>query len=261
MHGLMMNMPLQISSLIRHADRFHGDTEIVSRMIEGGIHRYTYSEAHRRSRQLANALTSLGVEAADRIGTLAWNGFRHLEIYYAVSGIGAVCHTINPRLFPEQIVYIINHAEDQYVFFDLTFLPLVEKIAAQCKGVRGWVAMTDKAHMPQAKLANVLCYEDLVNGHSDIYEWPEFDELTASSLCYTSGTTGNPKGVLYSHRSTMLARLRGLPARCNQLVGARCGDASRAYVPRQCLEPALRLPAGRLQDRLSRRRARWGKRA
>jgi fatty-acyl-CoA synthase len=204
MHGLMMNMPLQISSLIRHADRFHGDTEIVSRMIEGGIHRYTYSEAHRRSRQLANALTSLGVEAADRIGTLAWNGFRHLEIYYAVSGMGAVCHTINPRLFPEQIVYIINHAEDQYVFFDLTFLPLVEKIAAQCKGVRGWVAMTDKAHVPQAKLANVLCYEDLVNGHSDIYEWPEFDELTASSLCYTSGTTGNPKGVLYSHRSTIL---------------------------------------------------------
>ena len=204
MHGLMMSMPLQISSLIRHADRFHGDTEIVSRLIEGGIHRYTYSEAHRRSRQLANALTSLGVEVADRIGTLAWNGFRHLEIYYAVSGMGAVCHTINPRLFPEQIVYIINHAEDQYVFFDLTFLPLVEKIAAQCKGVRGWVAMTDKAHVPQAKLANVLCYEDLVNGHSDIYEWPEFDELTASSLCYTSGTTGNPKGVLYSHRSTIL---------------------------------------------------------
>ena len=204
MHGLMMNMPLQISSLIRHADRFHGDTEIVSRMLEGGIHRYTYSEAHRRSRQLANAFESLGVRAADRIGTLAWNGFRHLEIYYAVSGIGAVCHTVNPRLFPEQIVYIVNHAEDQYVFFDLTFLPLLEKIADQCKAVRGWVAMTDKAHMPHTKLPNLLCYEDLVNGHSDVYEWPEFDELTASSLCYTSGTTGNPKGVLYSHRSTIL---------------------------------------------------------
>jgi fatty-acyl-CoA synthase len=203
MHGLMMDMPLQISSLIRHADRFHGDTEIVSRMVEGGIHRYTYSEAHQRSRQLANALTALGVRASDRIGTLAWNGFRHFEIYYAVSGMGAVCHTVNPRLFPEQIVYIINHAEDQYVCFDLTFFPLIEKIAPQCKGVRGWVAMTDKAHMPQSKL-DLLCYEDLVNGHSDRFEWPEFDELTASSLCYTSGTTGNPKGVLYSHRSTVL---------------------------------------------------------
>jgi acyl-CoA synthetase (AMP-forming)/AMP-acid ligase II len=204
MHGLMMNMPLQISSLIRHADRYHGDTEIVSRTIEGGIHRYTYRDAHRRSRQLANALAALGVRPADRVGTLAWNGFRHFEIYYATSGSGAVCHTINPRLFPEQIVYIVNHAEDQYVFFDLTFLKLVEGIAAHCKGVRGWVAMTDKAHMPQGSSLELLCYEDLVNGHSDDYEWPEFDEATASSLCYTSGTTGNPKGVLYSHRSTIL---------------------------------------------------------
>jgi fatty-acyl-CoA synthase len=204
MHGLMMNLPLQISSLIRHADRYHGDTEIVSRTIEGGIHRYTYRDAHRRSRQLANALAALGVRPGERVGTLAWNGFRHFEIYYATSGSGAVCHTINPRLFPEQIVYIVNHAEDQYVFFDLTFLKLVEGIAAHCKGVRGWVAMTDKAHMPQSASLDLLCYEDLVNGHSDDYEWPEFDESTASSLCYTSGTTGNPKGVLYSHRSTIL---------------------------------------------------------
>jgi fatty-acyl-CoA synthase len=204
MHGLMMDMPLQISSLIRHADRFHGDTEIVSRLIEGGIHRYTYRDAHRRSRQLANALVALGVRLGEPIGTLAWNGYRHFEIYYAVSGMGAVCHTINPRLFPEQIAYIANHAEDRYVFFDLTFVPLLEKIAPHCPGVRGWVAMTDKAHMPRAKLPNLLCYEDLVNAHSDDYDWPAFDELTASSLCYTSGTTGNPKGVLYSHRSTVL---------------------------------------------------------
>ncbi len=204
MHGLMMNMPLQISSLIRHADRYHADTEIVSRMVEGGTHRYTYRDAHRRARQLANALGALGVRATDRVGTLAWNGFRHFEIYYATSGSGAVCHTVNPRLFPEQIVYIVNHAQDQYVFFDLTFLKLVEGIAPQCTGVRGWVAMTDKAHMPQSSSLGLLCYEDLVNAHSDDYAWPEFDETTASSLCYTSGTTGNPKGVLYSHRSTVL---------------------------------------------------------
>jgi acyl-CoA synthetase (AMP-forming)/AMP-acid ligase II len=204
MHGHMMNMPLQISSLIRHADRYHGDTQIVSRMVEGGIHRYTYSDAHRRARQLANALASLGVGPHERIGTLAWNGFRHFELYYAVSGIGSVIHTVNPRLFPEQIAYIVNHAEDQYVFFDLTFLKLIEAIAPHCKGARGWVAMTDKAHMPQSSLSDLLCYEDLVNAHSDDFEWPVFDEQTAAGLCYTSGTTGNPKGVLYSHRSTIL---------------------------------------------------------
>jgi len=204
MHGLMMNAPLLISSLIQHADRYHGGTEIVSRLVEGGFHRYNYTEAHRRSRQLANALESLGVRVTDRVGTLAWNGFRHFETYYAVSGIGAVCHTINPRLFPEQIAYIINHANDQYVLVDLTFVPLVEKLAEHCKNVKGWVLMTDKTRIPRTKLQNVLCYEDLVNAHSDRYEWPSFDENTASSLCYTSGTTGNPKGVLYSHRSTLL---------------------------------------------------------
>ncbi|MEI7968074.1 MAG: 3-(methylthio)propionyl-CoA ligase [Betaproteobacteria bacterium] len=203
MLGLMMNMPLTISSLIRHADRFHGDTEIVSRLVEGGIHRYTYSDAHRRSRQLANALRSLGVQPGDRVGTLAWNGFRHFEIYYAVSGSGGVCHTINPRLFPEQIAYIVNHAEDTFVFFDLTFLPLVEKLAPHCRGVRGWVAMTDRAHMPDSPM-DLLCFEELVAAESDQFDWPEIDENSASSLCYTSGTTGNPKGVLYSHRSTIL---------------------------------------------------------
>jgi 3-(methylthio)propionyl---CoA ligase len=204
MHGLMMNLPLLISSLIRHASEHHGDTEIVSRLTEGGIHRYTYADAHKRSRQLANALLSLGIKPGDRVGTLAWNNFRHFETYFAVSGMGAVLHTINPRLFPEQIAYIVNHADDQYVFFDITFAPLIDGLAPHCKTVKGWVAMTDRAHMPAMKTGGILCYEDLVAAASDRYEWPTFDENTASSLCYTSGTTGNPKGVLYSHRTTIL---------------------------------------------------------
>ena len=203
MHGQMQNLPLLISSLIRHADRNHADTEIVSRETTGGIHRYTYRDAHRRSRQLARALISLGIKPADRVATLAWNNYRHFELYYGVSGMGAILNTVNPRLFPEQIAYILNHADDGFVFFDLTFLKLVEGVAPHCKGVKAWVAMTDRAHMPESPL-DLLCYEELVNAHSDDYEWPEFDENTASSLCYTSGTTGNPKGALYSHRSTVL---------------------------------------------------------
>ena len=205
MLGQMMNLPLMISSLIQHADSFHGDAEIVSRLPEGGIHRYTYHDAHRRSRQLANALLSLNVKMGERIGTLAWNSHRHLEIYYGVSGMGAVCHTVNPRLFPEQIAYIVNHAEDDYIFFDITFAALVESLAPHCPRVKGWVALCSHAHLPKCdNIANLLAYDDLVNAHSDDYQWPEFDENTASSLCYTSGTTGNPKGVLFSHRSTVL---------------------------------------------------------
>ena len=207
MDGLMMNVPLSIPALIRHADRCHGDTEVVSRSIEGPIHRYTYRDAHRRSRQLARALLRRGVTRGDRVGTLAWNGYRHLELYYGVSGIGAVVHTINPRLFHDQLVYIVNHADDRLVFFDLTFTALVEKLAPRCPGVAGWVAMTDAAHLPVAQIPNLLCYEDLVGAEDDDYEWPELDENTASGLCYTSGTTGNPKGVLYSHRSTVLHAL------------------------------------------------------
>lgn len=199
----MMQMPLMISSLIRHADRCHGDTEIVSRLPEGGIHRYTYHDAHRRARQLARALTASGVQFGERIATLAWNTHRHLEFYYAVSGMGAVCHTINPRLFPEQIAYIINHAEDSQVFFDLSFAGLVEELAPRCPTVQAWVALTDKAHLPESRV-ELVSYEELIAAHDDDFEWPSFDENTASSLCYTSGTTGNPKGVLYSHRSTLL---------------------------------------------------------
>ena len=208
MNGLMMDMPLLISDLIRHADRHHGGTEIVSKRVEGDFHRYTYRDAHARSRRLAKALARLGVRMNDRVATLAWNGYRHFEIYYAVAGSGAVIHTINPRLFPEQVIYIANHAEDKVLFVDLTFLPLLEKVAPSLKSVKRLVVMTDRAHMPAAvpgsALTNLLCYEELVDAEDDGFEWPSFDEKTASCLCYTSGTTGNPKGVLYHHRSTIL---------------------------------------------------------
>ena len=205
MLGLMMNRPLLISSILRHADRCHGDAEIVSRMIEGPIHRCTYREAHVRARKLARALERLGTAAGDRVGTLAWNGYRHFELYYAVSGMEAIIHTINPRLFFDQLTYILNHAEDRLVFVDLTFLPLAEKLAPHCLGVTTWIALTDRAHMPrETTLTNLLCYEELLAAESDDFDWPEFDENTAAGLCYTSGTTGNPKGVLFSHRSSLL---------------------------------------------------------
>src|SRR5258705_13165023 len=196
MHGLMMDMPLLISGLIRHADRHHGATEIVSKTVEGGIHRYTSRDAHARARRLANALKKLGVQHYDRVATLAWNGFRHYEIYYAVAGSGAVIHPVNPRLFPDQIAYIANHAEDEVVFFDLTFAPLVEKLAPQLKSVKHFGAMTDAAHLPKTTIRDLRCYEDLVENASEKYAWPSFDERTAACLCYTSGTTGNPKGAL-----------------------------------------------------------------
>src|SRR5262245_52477041 len=205
MLGLMMDQPLLISDLIRHADRHHGDTEIVSKTVEdGSIHRYTYRDAHRRARRLAKALAVLGVGMNDRVATLAWNSYRHFEIYYATAGSGAVIHTINPRLFPEQIAYIAGHAEDKVVFFDVNLAPLVEKLAPLLKTVKAFVAMTGRATMPKVSIPNLHCYEEILEAQDDKYEWPSFDEKTAACLCYTSGTTGNPKGALYSHRSTML---------------------------------------------------------
>ncbi|HXZ55296.1 MAG TPA: 3-(methylthio)propionyl-CoA ligase [Burkholderiales bacterium] len=204
MRGQMMDMPLLVSSLIAHADRNHGDVEIVSRSVEGPIHRTTYSQAHARAKRLAQALRRLGVKEGDRVGTLAWNGYRHFEIYYGVSGMGAVMHTINPRLFPDQLGYIVNDADDRYVFFDINLAPLAEKLAPACKGVKGWVAMCDRAHRPQISLPGLLCYEELLEREDGDYEWPQFDEWTAAGLCYTSGTTGHPKGVLYSNRSHVL---------------------------------------------------------
>lgn len=206
--GQMMSQPLLISSIIQHADRHFGDNEIVSRRVEGDLHRYTYSECHSRARRLANALAGLGVRMGERVATLAWNGYRHMEAYYAVSGAGAVLHTINPRLHPDLIAYIANHAEDQYLLFDTCFLPLVEAVAPLSKTIKGYIALCAREHMPQdSKLPNLLCYEELLAASPDDFEWPLFDENSASSLCYTSGTTGNPKGALYSHRSTVLHSL------------------------------------------------------
>ncbi len=205
MNASMMQQPLLISSLLTHAERHHGEQQIVSRRVEGDIHHTTYRELANRSRRMANALAALGVEHGTRVATLAWNGYRHMELYYAVSGSGAVLHTLNPRLHPDQVVWIADHAEDHVLFFDLTFLPLIEAIAARVKTIKHFVAMTDRANMPATgQVPGLLCYEDLIADAAPEFTWPVFDENAASSLCYTSGTTGNPKGALYSHRSTLL---------------------------------------------------------
>jgi fatty-acyl-CoA synthase len=210
MHGLMMDTPLLISSIAKHAEKFHGDREIVSVTMDNPRHRYTVREAVERSRKFANALDKMELKTGDRVATIAWNDYRHLEIYYGVSGAGYVCHTINPRLFPEQLVFIINHAEDRWICTDLMFVPLLEKLLPQIPGVEGFIVMTDEAHMPETSLPNAVCYETLLAAESAEYQWPELDERTASALCYTSGTTGDPKGVLYDHRSTVLHAYAGV---------------------------------------------------
>ena len=204
MRGLMMDTPLLISAIARHAERNFADREIVSVTQDIPVHRYTYHDCMRRSRKLANALDKLKLSRGDRIATIAWNDYRHLESYYGIGGAGYVCHTINPRLFPEQIVFIINHAADKWLFIDPMFVPLLEKTADKTPAVEGYVVMTDDEHMPHTTLRRAISYESLIAGENDAYEWPNLDENEAVALCYTSGTTGDPKGVLYSHRSTVL---------------------------------------------------------
>jgi fatty-acyl-CoA synthase len=215
MQGLMMNRPLMISGLLQHAGQNHSDTEIVSHLPVGGMHRYTYRDAHHRSRQLARTLLSLGVVAGDRIGTLAWNTHRHFEIYYAVSGMAAICHTINPRLFPEQIAYIANHADDRYIFFDINFANLIEALVPHCPGVNAWIALCGADEMPGNAIPNLLCYEELLAAQNGDYDWPQFDENTS--------------------------------ARQPGCLGARLHPARRAHVPRQRLGPALCLCIDRRQ--------------
>jgi len=238
MLGLMQSRPLLVSTLVDYAASCHGGTEIVSRDPDGIMHRTNYAAIARRAKRLGHGLQSLGVEFGHPVATLAWNSSRHLELYYGVTGSGRILHTVNPRLFPDQIRYIINHAEDAYVFFDPVFAPLVEQLAPHLPLVRGWVALCSAADMPAVNVERLLCYEDIMAAAADGYDWPEFDENTASTLCYTSGTTGNPKGVLYSHRSTILhafaacaADAFGFTARDSMLVVVPLFHANAWSVP------------------------------
>jgi acyl-CoA synthetase (AMP-forming)/AMP-acid ligase II len=207
MRGLIMDMPLLLSRFMEYAAGAHGGTEIVARQIEGDVFRYTYADAHRRMKRMAKALTRLGITPGTPIGTLAWNTHRHFEMFYAVSGMGAVLHTVNPRLFADQLAYIINHAEDRLLFVDALTLPIAEELAPRLASVDGYVVMADADRMPPTRLNNVMCFEELIAAENDDYEWPSFDENSASTICYTSGTTGNPKGVVYSHRASVLHTL------------------------------------------------------
>ncbi len=229
MLGQMQDHPLLISSLIDFAGRHHHEAQIVSRRIEGDLHRYTYADAAKRSRQVANALDKLGLAFSDRVATLAWNGYRHLELYFGVTGSGRVVHTVNPRLLPEQIAWIANHAEDQVMCFDMTFLPIVKAIWSKCTTVKHWIALCDADKLPaDTGIPGLRSYEAWIADEPETYTWPQFDERSAAALCYTSGTTGNPKGALYSHRSTLLHAFAGaLP----DSLGLSSRDAILPVVP------------------------------
>ena len=229
MLGLMQNHPLLISSLIDFAARHHQDGQVVSRRVEGDIHRYTWADVQKRAKQVANGLDALGLKAGERVGTLAWNGYRHLELYFGVSGSQRVLHTINPRLLPEQIAWIVNHAEDQILCFETSFLPIVQGIHAHCKTVKHWIALCDEDKLPKdTGIPNLMSYEAWIGKQSTDYTWPVFDENTASSMCYTSGTTGHPKAALYSHRSTVLhAYAAALPV----VMGLSARDSALPVVP------------------------------
>ncbi len=232
MFGLMQDRPLMIASIITHAARQHAKAEVVSKNIDGTIHRSNYAETERRARRLARALIALGIKAEDRVATLALNSYRHLELYYAISGMGAICHTINPRLAADDVSYIVNHAEDRIIFIDGVFAPVIAAVAPLIgKTVRAIVIMGNRAQIPALNLPagmDLLCYEDLIDGADENYVWPEFDERSAASLCYTSGTTGRPKGVLYSHRSTLL---HALAVNVGDVIGIRAVDRILPVVP------------------------------
>jgi len=228
MLGLMMDRPLLIQNILENAVQNYPDQEIVTRTVEGPIHRYTYADAERRIKKLANALTKMGVKPGDRVGVVGWNTHRQFELYYALGGVGAVCHTVNPRLGPENAGYVINHAGDGWLFFDTTFTPLIEALAPNLATVETYVALADREHLPEFKAGEIHAYEDLLAPESEDFEWAEFDENTASGLCYTSGTTGLPKGVLYSHRSTLL---QSYAACLPNGLGMQPGDSVLPVVP------------------------------
>ena len=228
MLGLMQDWPLTVDKILDHAKNWHPHREVVTRSVEGPVVRTTYGEIHGRAKRVSNVLKSWDVKVGDRVATLAWNTGRHIEAWYGIMGIGAVCHTLNPRLFPEQLIYIINHAEDRIIFVDLTFVPLLEAILPHCPSVERVVVMTDQWNMPATKLPKAECYEQLLEESSEDVEWGGFEESTACGLCYTSGTTGNPKGVLYSHRSNFLHTLVTLQA---TIMGATPDEVILPVVP------------------------------
>ncbi|MDU6833851.1 MAG: AMP-binding protein, partial [Bradyrhizobium sp.] len=228
MLGLMQDWPLLCHRIIEHAATIHGSQEVVTRSVEGPIVRTTYGEIHKRALKVSQQLTRHGIKLGDRVATIAWNTGRHLEVWYGIMGIGAICHTVNPRLFPEQIAWIINHAQDRVVITDLTFVPLLEKLADKLPSVERYVVLTDAAHMPQTTLKNAVTYESWIGEADGDFAWGTFDENTAAAMCYTSGTTGDPKGVLYSHRSNVL---HALMANSRDSLGTSAADTMLPVVP------------------------------